>query len=69
MGPSRVLLACVALVGVASYIALALGAAGAKWLSPIAGKIISSLMGLPLVTLAIQFLFNGLMGAGGLFVR
>ena len=63
------MLACVALVGVASYIALAFGAAGAKWLSPIAGKIISSLMDLPLAALAIQSFFNGVKGAGSLFVR
>jgi multiple antibiotic resistance protein len=64
-----VLLACLAAVGLASYITLALGATGAKWLNPIAEKIITRLMGLLLAALAIQFLFNGLKGEGGLFVR
>ena len=63
------LLACLAAVGLASYIILALGATGAKWLSPIAEKIITRLMGLLLAALAVQFLFNGLKGEGGLFVR
>jgi multiple antibiotic resistance protein len=64
-----VLLACVASVGLASYITLALGASGAKWMSPLAEKIITRLMGLLLAALAVQFLFNGLKGEGGLFVR
>ena len=64
-----VLLACLAAVGLASYITLAPGATGAKWLNPIAEKIITRLMGLLLAALAIQFLFNGLKGEGGLFVR
>jgi len=64
-----VLLACVGLVGLASYAILALGASGAKWMTPLAEKIITRLMGLLLAALAIQFLFNGLKGEGGLFVR
>jgi multiple antibiotic resistance protein len=64
-----VLLACVALVGLASYAILALGASGAKWMTPLAEKIITRLMGLLLAALAIQFLFNGLKGEGGLLVR
>jgi multiple antibiotic resistance protein len=64
-----VLLACVGLVGLASYGILALGASGAKWMSPLAEKIITRLMGLLLAALAVQFLFNGLKGEGGLFVR
>jgi MarC family membrane protein len=64
-----VLLGCVALVGLASYITLAVGASGAKWMSPIAEKIITRLMGLLLAALAVQFLFNGLKGEAGLFVR
>jgi multiple antibiotic resistance protein len=64
-----ILLACVALVGLASYAILALGASGAKWMTPLAEKIITRLMGLLLAALAIQFLFNGLKGEGGLFVR
>jgi multiple antibiotic resistance protein len=64
-----ILLACVGLVGLASYGILALGASGARWMSPLAEKIITRLMGLLLAALAIQFLFNGLKGEGGLFVR
>jgi len=64
-----VLLSCVALVGLASYAILALGASGAKWMTPLAEKIITRLMGLLLAALATQFLFNGLKGEGGLFVR
>ena len=60
------LLACLVLVGLASYIIFALGATGAKWLSPIADRIITRLMGLLLAALAVQFLFNGLKGEGGL---
>ncbi len=63
------LLACLVLVGLASYIIFALGATGAKWLSPIADRIITRLMGLLLAALAVQFLFNGLKGDGGLLGR
>ena len=64
-----ILLACLAAVGLASYIIFALGARGAMWLSPIAEKIITRLMGLLLAALAVQFLFNGLKGEGGLLGR
>ena len=64
-----ILLSCVGLVGLASYGILALGASGAKWMSPLAEKIITRLMGLLLAALAVQFLLNGLKGEGGLFVR
>ncbi len=63
------LLACLVAVGLASYVTLALGATGAKWLSPIAEKVITRLMGLLLAALAVQFLFNGLKGEGSPFVR
>jgi multiple antibiotic resistance protein len=61
-----VLLACVVSVGLASYIILAIGASSAKWISPLAEKIITRLMGLLLAALAVQFLFNGLKGEQGL---
>jgi multiple antibiotic resistance protein len=64
-----VLLTCVVLVGLASYITLALGATGAKWMSPLAEKIMTRLMGLLLAALAVQFLFNGLKGEQGLLGR
>jgi multiple antibiotic resistance protein len=64
-----ILLACLVAVGLASYVTLALGATGAKWLSPIAEKVIARLMGLLLAALAVQFLFNGLKGEGSFFVR
>jgi multiple antibiotic resistance protein len=60
------LLACLVLVGLASYVIFALGATGAKWLSPIADRIITRLMGLLLAALAVQFIFNGLKGEEGL---
>jgi multiple antibiotic resistance protein len=41
-----VLLACVVLVDLASYITVALGASDAKWMNPLAEKIMTSLMGL-----------------------
>jgi multiple antibiotic resistance protein len=65
-GHRAMLLGCLVLVGLASYIIFALAATGAKWLSPIADRIITRLMGLLLAALAVQFLFNGLKGAGGL---
>jgi multiple antibiotic resistance protein len=63
------LLACLVLVGLASYIILAVGATGAKWLNPIAEKIISRLMGLLLAALAIQFMLNALRADEGVFGR
>ena len=64
-----ILLACLSLVGLASYIILALAGRGARWLSPIALKIITRLMGLVLAAVAIQFIFNALKGPGGLLDR
>ncbi len=59
-----VLLACLAAVGLASYVIFAIAGRGARWISPIAEKIITRLMGLFLATLAIQFIFNALKAEG-----
>ncbi len=61
-----VLLGCLVLIGLASYSILAIGARSAKWLNPIAEKIISRLMGLLLAALAVQFMVNALTGDQGL---
>jgi multiple antibiotic resistance protein len=61
-----VLLACLVLVGLASYIILAVGATGAKWLNPIAEKLISRLMGLLLAALAVQFILNAFKSDGNI---
>jgi multiple antibiotic resistance protein len=61
-----VLLGCLVLIGLASYIILSIGARSAKWLNPIAEKIISRLMGLLLAALAVQFMVNALTGDRGL---
>ena len=57
------------LVDLASYITVALGASGAKWMNPLAEKIMTRLMGLLPAALAVQFLFNGLTGEQGLLGR
>ncbi len=44
----------------ASYVVFRLSAKGAKWLSPIALKIITRIMGLMLAALACQFMFDAL---------
>jgi multiple antibiotic resistance protein len=64
-----VLLACLVLVGLASYIILAIGATGARWLNPIAEKLISRLMGLLLAALAIQFMLNAFQSEGNVLGR
>ena len=61
-----VLLGCLVLIGLASYSILAIGARSAKWLNPIAEKIIARLMGLLLAALAVQFMVNALTGDRGL---
>ncbi len=68
-GQRGVLLACLGLVGLASYIILSLGATGARWLGPIAEKIIQRLMGLLLAAPVVQLMFNGLRGPEGLLAQ
>jgi multiple antibiotic resistance protein len=64
-----VLLACLSLVGLASYVTLAVAGRGARWPSSIVLKIITRLMGLVLAAVAIQFIFNAIKGPGGLLDR
>jgi multiple antibiotic resistance protein len=61
-----ILYACLSAVGVASHLTFNIAGRGARWLSPIAIKIITRLMGLLLAAVAIQFIFNALKGEGGL---
>ena len=55
-----VLLAAIVVVGYISYVILKLAARGSQWLSPIAIKIITRLMGLLLAAVAVQFILNAL---------
>jgi len=64
-----VLFACLAVVGLASYIILAVAGRGAHWIGPIAERIITRLMGLLLAAVAIQFIFNAVRGESGLLAR
>ena len=59
-----ILLGCVAAVGIVSYLILALAARGTQWLSPIAEKILTRVMGLLLAALAVQFIFNAFTEVG-----
>lgn len=54
------LYACIVGVSFVSYLIFRVSATGARWLSPIANKIITRIMGLLLAAVAIQFLLNGL---------
>ena len=53
---------CASILGVAagSYLVLRLSASGARWLSPIAMKITTRIMGLLLASVALQFMINAL---------
>jgi len=53
---------CILAVSFASYIIFRLSAHGARWLSPIAMKITTRVMGLLLAAVAVQFMINGLKG-------
>jgi multiple antibiotic resistance protein len=54
------LLVCIAGVCSASYIVLRLASRGAAWVSPIAMKIVTRIMGLLLAAVAIQFILDAL---------
>lgn len=51
---------CIAAVCLVSYVILRVAAHGARWLSPIALKIATRLMGLLLAAVAMQFMFDAL---------
>ena len=55
---------CVCIVGVAfvSYLIFRISAHGGRWLSPIATKVLTRIMGLLLAAVAVQFMINGLKG-------
>lgn len=55
---SAALYMCIVAVCAASYVILRLSARGARWLSPIALRITTRIMGLLLAALAFQFLIN-----------
>lgn len=54
------LYACIAAVSGASYLIFRVSARGAQWLSPIAMKVMTRIMGLLLAAVAAQFMINGL---------
>ena len=58
------LLGCILGVSLASYLILRVAARGARWLSPIALRITTRIMGLLLAAVAIQFLLNALQDLG-----
>lgn len=58
------LLGCILLVAAASYVIFALSARGARWLSPIALRLTTRIMGLLLAAIAMQFLLNALKELG-----
>jgi multiple antibiotic resistance protein len=58
------LFGCIVAVSIASYLILRIAARGARWLSPIALRITTRIMGLLLAAVAIQFLLNALEDLG-----
>lgn len=60
LGKHGVLFACIAVVCGASFVVLALGARSTKWISPIALRITTRIMGLLLAAIAFQFFLNAL---------
>ena len=56
------LCACILGVALASYLIFHISARGARWLSSIATKVLTRIMGLLLAAVAVQFLINGLKG-------
>jgi multiple antibiotic resistance protein len=64
VGVAQHVVLCVSIVGVAfvSYVIFHISARGARWLSPLATKVVTRIMGLLLAAVAVQFLINGLKG-------
>jgi len=58
------LFGCILGVSVASYLIFRVAARGARWLSPIALRITTRIMGLLLAAVAIQFMLNALQDLG-----
>jgi len=58
------LFGCIIGVSIVSYLILRIAARGAKWLSPIALRITTRIMGLLLAAVAVQFLLNALQDLG-----
>ena len=58
------LFGCILAVSIASYLILRTAASGARWLSPIALRITTRIMGLLLAAVAIQFLIKALQDLG-----
>jgi multiple antibiotic resistance protein len=58
------LFGCILGVSLASYLILRVAARGARWLSPIALRITTRIMGLLLAAVAIQFMLNALQDLG-----
>jgi multiple antibiotic resistance protein len=57
---SFALYGCIVGVSFVSYVVLRLSVHGARWLSPIAMKITTRIMGLLLAAVAIQFMLNAI---------
>lgn len=64
VGVAQSVALCVCIVGVAfaSYVIFRISAHGARWLSSIATKVLTRIMGLLLAAVAVQFMINGLKG-------
>lgn len=65
IGHSIGLYICIVAVAFVSYLVFRISAQGARWLNPIAMKIITRIMGLLLAAVAIQFMLNALRDVRG----
>ena len=66
---SGVLYVCILSVSLASYLVLRVAARGARWLSPIALRIATRVMGMLLAAVAVQFMLNALQDLGLLVAK